>query len=405
MDMTFGQTVQEEARRLAAAGKDANQIAKILCDRDPEGCNYGIGIILEGDGRPMGSSSTLLEYTRAELEESRAGVYMNSAAMMDELTEAVLRWQRIPERYREHFFLTLPSDAGTGAVRTAIDVALLLHPDTDTLGIDALGWPPYKSIARVKRLRCKEFDGDAVMAAPRLLPVYQAGPINTTGLVRDGDVVTARAQAAAEHGAFVVLDRAYPGFEYARSLASLGYEEIMRLSYERHIHPFVERGVPFALAISPTKSFVTFALRPGGLLLLFCPDKTQHREMDKTLNIILRARGSGFEHPVTRAFVKALIYDRERLEEEHGQALKRLADAETRWVSLVRDTPVEDLFSDRYAGLFRNMRVRDEGPVAIYNEHLYPVLSEGRCRINITGIPDDAHRAARHVAVFAKYCY
>jgi len=71
MDLTFGQAVQKEVLRLAAEGKDTNQIAKIVCDQDPKGYNYGIGIMLDGNGQPMSSSPTLLEYTHTELDNSR----------------------------------------------------------------------------------------------------------------------------------------------------------------------------------------------------------------------------------------------------------------------------------------------------------------------------------------------
>ena len=51
MDRQFGKQFYERARRLQEQDKDANQIAKILCDQDPEGHNYGIGILSDGDGR------------------------------------------------------------------------------------------------------------------------------------------------------------------------------------------------------------------------------------------------------------------------------------------------------------------------------------------------------------------
>ena len=47
----------------------------------------------------------------------------------------------------------------------------------------------------------------------------------------------------------------------------------------------------------------------------------------------------------------------------------------------------------------------DGGEVAIYNEHIYPVLDNGRCRQNVTGIPDDEALARKHVQVFAEQCY
>ena len=49
----FGKGIVQEAGRLMEAGKDANQIANILCQKDSEGSNYGIGIVLGADGRPV----------------------------------------------------------------------------------------------------------------------------------------------------------------------------------------------------------------------------------------------------------------------------------------------------------------------------------------------------------------
>ena len=405
MDLTFGQAVQKEVLRLAAEGKDTNQIAKIVCDQDPKGYNYGIGIMLDGNGQPMSSSPTLLEYTHTELDNSRYGNYMSSTSLMNDLTMAILQWQRIPKIYQEHFTLLLPSDAGTGAVRTAIETALLLHPNLNTLGAEELGWPVYKSIAKVVRIGYKEFGDDGIMAEQGLLPVYQAGPMNPTGQVRHPKVIAARAKTAAEQYTFVVLDRAYSGFEYARLLATHSYDEIMRISYEQQIKPFIERKVPFALALSPTKSFVSFALRPCGLLLLFSPDLSKKQETTHITNIILRARGSSFEHPTTRAFVKAMIHDSGRLEAEHRIALERVAAAETLWRKLAQGTNIEYQFSDEYAGLFRNPKTWKDASTHIYNEHLYPVFSNNRCRQNITGIPNNEEIAHRHVTVFAEHCY
>ena len=83
MESQFGQQVYEQAQQLQQQGKDANQIAKILCDQDPDGHNYGIGIVLGGDGKPIATTSTLLEYTAAELKQSTLGKYMNSNALME----------------------------------------------------------------------------------------------------------------------------------------------------------------------------------------------------------------------------------------------------------------------------------------------------------------------------------
>jgi len=405
MDGQFGAQVYEQSRQLLQQGKDVNQIAKILCDRDPAGHNYGIGIVLDGQGKAAATSPTLLEYCAAELKNSAAGNYMNSAALMDKLKAAILTWQRIPEQYWGQFSLALPSDAGTGAVKTAVELALLLNPQAKTLGIEELGWPAYKAIAKVARLGVKEFPMNGLIEGDDLLPIYQAGPMNTTGYVQSAETVQARANAAAASNKLLILDRAYSGFEFARLIKTESYDAVMRKSYERQVKPFIEQGVTFAMALSPTKAFVTFALRPCGFLLVYTPDAARNQEVNNALNLAVRARGSSFEHSITRAFAKALVNDLGHLEEEHRQALARLADAEVIWSKLAKGTPIEQYYTEQYAGLFRNLKTREGGDVAIYNEHIYPVLDSGRCRQNVTGISDDETLARKHVQVFAEQCY
>lgn len=397
--------VLSEAARLEGLGKDPNQIASILCKQDSAGHNYGIGIMLSGLGRAMGSSPTLLKYAQAEIENSLDGDYKNSAALMDDLTTAVLKWQRVPEKYWNRFHLVLPSDAGTGTVQTAVQLALSLNPKLEVLGIEELGWPAYKAIAKMARVSCQEFAGEAVISAPGILPIYQAGPMNTTGAVRSKDLIQARAQAAAKNKSMVILDRAYSGFEWARIISQESYDEIMRRSFETQIEPFIGEGVPSLVAISPTKSFVTFSLRPCGFLLIYSPDPANDKDLTLAINTAVRARGSSFEHPITRAFAKALVKDREKLEGEHKAALERLARAENMWRKLVQGTPLEGYYSEKYAGLFRNLKTKEGAAREIYNEHIYPVLAQNRCRLNVTGISDDEKLAKIHVSVFAKYCY
>ena len=401
---TFGEDVIAEAKKLRESGLDANQIAGILCKKDPQGKNYGIGILLGKDGKPLPTSLTLLEYVVKELQESRSGSYYNSDALKKEMQEAVLRWQGVPETFWPNFQLLLPSDAGTGAVQTAIQVATLLNEKFTTLSVEELGWPAYKALASSARMKFQEFSTDGIATGDGVLPLYQAGPLNTTGRVPTAEVVKARARAAQASGQPVVLDRAYSGFEFARRLGKTPYAEIMKESFRAQVQPFMEAGVPFTVAISPTKAFVTFALRPCGLLLVFHPDKAKGQALAPKLNGTIRARGSSFEHPVTRAFVKAMVKDRARLEKEHAAALARNAEAESAWQTYVKGTPMEPLFSDSYAGLFRNPAARPEASREIYGAHLYPVFSDGRCRLNVTGLPADAVQAREQAAFFAKYC-
>jgi len=403
---TFGDEILAEAQRLRESGLDANQIAGMLCKKDPQGKNYGIGILLGANGKPMPSSPTLLEYADRELRESGSGIYLNSDAFKNEIKEAVLRWQGVPENLWPHIQLLLPSDAGTGAVQVAIQAAAVLQEGLTTLAVEELGWPAYKAIAASLRLKYQEFSSDGIAEGTGFIPLYQAGPMNTTGRVPSRDVVKARTEAAAKTGKVVVLDRAYSGFEYARRLASgSSYDEIMKESFRAQVLPFAEAGVPFCAAISPTKAFVTFSLRPCGFLLVFHPEASKAAALAPKLAALLRARGSSFEHLVTRAFVKAIVKDRARLEAEHAGALRRCAEAETTWQRCAKGTPIETLFSDAYAGLFRNPRARPEAAREIYGAHLYPVFADGRCRLNVTGLPADAAQAAEQVAFFAEYCF
>jgi len=401
----FGNEVIAQAGKLRESGLDANQIAGVLCKNDPLGKNYGIGILLGKDGKPLPTSPTLLEYVEKELRESGSGSYFNSDGLKKEILEAVLAWQGVPETVRPNFQLLLPSDAGTGAVQTAIQLAILLHDGFKTLAVEELGWPAYKALASSARLAFEEYPSDGTAAGTGVLPLYQAGPLNTTGRVPCLDVVNARAAAAKAAGAPIVLDRAYSGFEYARRLRNSSLADIMKESFRNQVQPFIDAEVPFLLALSPTKAFVTFSLRPCGFLLLYDPDRAKAQTLAPKLASMIRARGSSFEHPITRAFVKAMVKDRPRLEAEHVQALQRTAEAEEQWLSHARGSAIESLFSDAYAGLFRNPQAKAGAEREIYGAHLYPVFSGGRCRLNVTGIPADPAEAAAHVSFFAKYLF
>ncbi|MBM3265876.1 MAG: hypothetical protein FJY97_20985, partial [candidate division Zixibacteria bacterium] len=190
MSHGFGAAVAEKAKMLSAQGKDANQIAKIVCDEDAEGYNYGIGILLDGTGKAWPTSPTALEYTRKELEHSGRGDYMNSAGLMGALKEAVLAWQRIPQDLWDRFHLLIPSDAGTGAVQASINMALALDDSLRGIAVETLSWPAYRVIARIARTDFREFPIGGVMEEPGILPVYQAGPMNTTGRVQEARTVT-----------------------------------------------------------------------------------------------------------------------------------------------------------------------------------------------------------------------
>ena len=75
MTSSFGSTVLQAAETLSTQGMDANQISKIVCDRDPEGYNYGIGIVVDGEGGAWPTSKTLLNHVMTEIGNSLLGEY------------------------------------------------------------------------------------------------------------------------------------------------------------------------------------------------------------------------------------------------------------------------------------------------------------------------------------------
>jgi hypothetical protein len=141
------------------------------------------------------------------------------------------------------------------------------------------------------------------------------------------------------------------------------------------------------------------------MLLAYIPDKSTRSEVSTLAAILMRARGCSFEHPITRAFAKALVSDLPALEREHAQVLQRLAQTEGLWTNLTRNTPIEYLFSESYSGLFRNPLARQDSDITLYGQHIYPVFTAGRCRINITGLPGDEELQQKHIGAFAKTCF
>ena len=115
--------------------------------------------------------------------------------------------------------------------------------------------------------------------------------------------------------------------------------------------------------------------------------------------------GGNIEVDGARAFVKAMVGNLAGLEEEQMASLTRLAEAEAMWRKLVAGTPIEYLFAEDYAGLFRNPKAKDNAALRIYDEHIYPVFAAERCRVNVTGIPSDEAVAENHVKVFAQECF
>jgi hypothetical protein len=151
MTLDFGRTTLARAEELSRLGKDANQIAAILCDRDAEGYNFGIGIVIESDGKPMKSSKTLLDALHRELASCEYGRYLNSADAMPEFKAKMLEFQGVPKSLWDSIEIAVPSDAGTGAVKLALEYAFARNDELSALHVEELGWPAYRSSRRVPR--------------------------------------------------------------------------------------------------------------------------------------------------------------------------------------------------------------------------------------------------------------
>jgi aspartate/tyrosine/aromatic aminotransferase len=395
--------VAVRAQVLRDGGADVNQVADLLARADSQAANYGIGIILDGHGRPMPTSPELMAQTMGVVEEGAAASYLSSKSLHAELLQEALSWQRIPKQYWDSFLLVTPSDAGTGAVNTAVQMYLMMNPKISSLAVEELSWPVYQSIAGSNRIGFESYGlQETEVVAPNLLTVMQAAPHNSTGFVCPSEIIRARAEKCAELGLPIVLDRAYPGFENAGMLASQGYDAVMQRSCDHYLLPFLLANCSFAISLSPTKAFRSFTLRPCGLTLVFEPDAQKRKLLASAINTINRGRGSAFEHPASRAFIRSLVENRSVLELEHGQTLQRLADAQALWQKLLQGQPLAKAFSPEYAGMFRNLLGSEGCEEPFYQAHIYPVLAGNRCRINVTGIPLDEEQAQAHINVFAR---
>jgi aspartate/tyrosine/aromatic aminotransferase len=409
MDMDFGKSVLAKSLVLKKTGKDVNDIAKILAGDDELGWNYGVGNILDGKGKPIDSSLVLQETSKIELVDNcKKAQYVNSAKYMDIFKKAVLSWQQIPEKYWDNIILVLPSDSGTGAVDVGLRFTSWLYPDLKTLAVEKLGWPVYKTSAKINNLKFAEFDYNWQLVSGRSrLPLIQSGPLNSTGKVdnlRDWEEV---AELARSSNRPVLLDRAYSGFAYADLILNkrnITLEKIMNLEYNSMLSPFLENGVETVIAISPTKCFGTFNLRPAGILLIYSPTKQRLRKLNIFLNQRIRVRGCAFENPITRAFVISFIEYNMTFLREHFTILQRTVNANQNWKKLCKNEDLKNLFGANYAGIFRNFPVKPGSEVKIYDQHIYPVFSKHKndtmCRVNTTGLPDDKDLAKKHISAF-----
>ena len=118
--------------------------------------------------------------TRKRRSTARAGTIRNSNALLEDVKKSVLAWQRIPDAHWDRFRIILPSDAGTGAIETAIHVALMIDGSLNAIGIEELGWPAYRTMAKANRLGVREYGQEALINEPGVLPIYQAGPMDAT---------------------------------------------------------------------------------------------------------------------------------------------------------------------------------------------------------------------------------
>ena len=397
------QEVVIRAQALRDGGADVNQVADLLARADAQAANYGIGIILDGHGRPMPTSTELMAQTLRAGEAGAEATYLSSKTLHGQLLPQVLNWQRIPKQYWDNFLLVTPSDAGTGAVNTAVQMYLMMSSKISALAVEELSWPVYSSIAASNRIGFQSFGlQDPAIAGPNVLTVMQAAPHNSTGYVCPSKIIQARAESAAERGLPIILDRAYPGFENAGMLASQGYDAVMQGSCEHYLLPFLQTGCSFAVALSPTKAFRSFSLRPCGLTLVYEPDEQKRKLLADAANTINRGRGSAFEHPASRGFIRSLVENLPALELQHAQTLRRLADAQKLWQKLLQGHPLAPAFAAEYAGMFRNLLAAENSEETFYQAHIYPVLADNRCRINVTGIPLDEIQAQAHIDVFAR---
>lgn len=389
---------------LAAAGKDVNQIAALLCGDDPDGHNYGIGIMLAGNGKPMSKSAMLMAKTCDKLTASTAKYY-NSAAFMESLKGKILAWQGIPEKYWDSFVLALPSDSGTGAVVEGLRLILMDQPGLHTgMTVEEMGWPAYQAMALTNRLGFEKIEVGGVVNKFDEVPVYQAGPHNSMGVVVDEDVWKVRANMASEFSNPPLLDRAYSAFEFAQLATDNGLAAAMDTSYRTCLAPFIETEVACVIAIGGTKCFRTFDSRSCGFLLVYQPDEDKRFKWTKHLSALIRARGSAFEHPVTRALVSAMVDHFNHFENLHMESLERVAQAESAWKRHAAGTPLAKLFGSNYGGIFRTFPIIDDAAEKLYEQHIYPVIAGNIGRINVTGIPDNEALATTHIAALAEVC-
>lgn len=388
--------------RLRRAGLDPNQIAEILWQRDPIGFNYGVGVVLNGDGRPMATPPEIVDAVIRETLESQLAVYRTlSNDDRERLKEAVLDWQGCPAALRSRFEIAVISDSGTGALQTGLQLEALMNGQAERTAIRPRGWPAYRALAASAQLSFDDGENALARLDRRTIVVHQAGPHNTSGAVESAMDLREAARRIGAAGASLVLDRAYPAFEHAGRVASEGLAAVSQRSFEEQVLPFVDEGIPFSLALSPTKAFRTFALRPAGFLLIHTPDHQTRDRVRAALPGLVRARGASSSHPATRALV-ALLMDRSlALARAHEESLARTARAEAAWRTLCRGTALEPLFGPGSGGLFRNILMDAQRQPRVYDAHVYPVFFEDRCRINITGLPEDLEMARSHVALFA----
>ncbi len=397
-DSEFGRRIDLEAKKLADSGIDPNQIASALVKKF-DLRNYGIGILLGEGQTPMTESPTLRRLIISEvLQNGESNYAKNSPEVMERIKNNILRWLQIPEEYQADFIFATASDGGTGSGQTCVQTLLQANPKISKIALEKKGWPGHKAMAASQRVDLNEKEIGFV-AKSEVLPAYQIGPHNQTGIVHPTGLWQQRAKTAAKNKQMVFLDHAYPGFAHAyQLLKDKPYTQIMEADYKRFIAPFLEKGVTTAISVGPTKAFRTFKNRPGGLSLIYCPDQN----IKKILAGVIRARGSAFENTSTRALLHGLDRYMSYFTADHEISLRRVAGAEDQWRKYSKDTPLAKLFvAGEFAGIFRNFTSKEGAARTLYGHRLGPVASNGNIRINTTGLPGNKEIAKADVTAFA----
>jgi len=382
------------AVKLQKNGIDYNQVASQVAASDPGSANYGIGLMMGGDGRPLPENRLMLEALK-DLAVPGPSAYRSVTNLMPIVKEKLLMWLCVPDKYWEDFILACPSDGGTGAVQAGLQ-ALLMVSNLRSINVSQKGWPAYRAMAAVSRVQFCEREYEHIPLS-HSLPIAQLGPHNQTGLLPT-KTMKCLAEHCARNGLVCLCDMAYPGF----SISPDGHNDVMPETFRVFMEPFLKNNVPTAFAVGFTKRFRLFATRPFGALLVYAPrSRNVRNNLQQAINQVMRARGASFSNAANMALLNVLIKDFSGFVESGQMSLQRLNHVEERWRKMTIGTSLKPYFGDDYGGLFRLLPARHEAAKQLYGRGIVPVISKGFFRINITGLPDDDEAAEFHVRSFA----